>query len=105
MQSSCLPKLQASTITYYCLGRRNAATPLGRETRLIIYACRCFMYFDSIRGSLVALVIAAAAGCGTTAGPTLPVKNAANAGPPTIPSDEEIKRQVDDALNFTFTRR
>lgn len=63
------------------------------------------MYFDSIRWSLAALVIAAAAGCGLTADSTIPVKNAANAGPPAIPSDDEIKRQVDDALKFTFTRR
>ena len=63
------------------------------------------MYFDSFRWSLVALLMLAC-GCGTAPpAADLPVNKAANAVPPAIPSDEEIKRQVDDALNFTFTRR
>jgi hypothetical protein len=64
------------------------------------------MYCEFFRWSLIALLLVASLGCGTTADPgELPVKNASNAGPPAIPADAEIQRQVDDALNFTFTRR
>lgn len=62
------------------------------------------MYFDSCRWCLVTLFLALIFGCGPAAGPTkLPVNN--TAAQPAIPAEDEIKRQLDDALNFNFTRR
>ena len=63
------------------------------------------MYFDAHRCSLVTVLVIAFVGCGTTTGPTTtpPVNTTGNATSP--PSPDEIKRQLDDALDFTYTRR
>src|SRR6478735_8313658 len=61
-----------------------------------------FAAMSSFVRSLGLIVVVAVLGCGPTAPTTTPVQNATSDGPP---SQDEIKRQVDDALDFTYTRR
>jgi len=57
---------------------------------------------SSLVRSLGLIVVVAILGCGPVAPTTTSVQNATNDG---APSQDEIKRQVDDALDFTYTRR
>jgi hypothetical protein len=64
------------------------------------------MYFDSRYWSLVALLVVTIVGCGATAGPApLPVKKTNNAASTTASSSDDLKQQLDDALDFTYGRR